>query len=446
MSTALLGMAMNACSPDEFDGGNEADLPSASAYSNAFSIDVDQSTNYATFSFDQSLGQGVYPVWIIDGSYSTSTSFSKYYRKAGDYSVKMLIGNKNGTSRDTLTSSFHVDKTKMTGFGGFDYDSEYNMWKNATPELASCYYAPGWSQIDDPTVSISLDEINITLPEATTDQWQAQVAINTGLSFDATKSYDCSFIITSTKDHGNITFKLDDTDAIFYKAGISATANEPVCVWFSDLTVETGNDISNGKIVFDFGGNEAGTVITIESMVIKEHDNDDGTVLPEVDTRVEPEWVALESDDNLWYSATLSDPTYYYAPGWSQIDDPTLTTGTNSWTLTFPSATYERWQNQFAIPTDIAWDDAEQSIDFKVVIESSASFTGHCKLTDANSDDNYFFAEDVSLEEGGETTFWVTDVTIAVGAADQLKLVFDFGGNPDNTTVTIKNIILQKHN
>ena len=33
---------------------------------------------------------------------------------------------------------------------------------------------------------------------------------------------------------------------------------------------------------------------------------------------------------------------------------------------------------------------------------------------------------------------------MTVGAASALKLVFDFGGNADNTNITINNIVLQK--
>ncbi len=34
------------------------------------------------------------------------------------------------------------------------------------------------------------------------------------------------------------------------------------------------------KVVFDFGGNQADDEIMIESLVLKDHANDDGTVVP----------------------------------------------------------------------------------------------------------------------------------------------------------------------
>ena len=41
-----------------------------------------------------------------------------------------------------------------------------------------------------------------------------------------------------------------------------------------------GLDIDNVKLVFDFGGNETDTEMTIKNIVVKEHSCDDGTVLP----------------------------------------------------------------------------------------------------------------------------------------------------------------------
>ena len=54
-----------------------------------------------------------------------------------------------------------------------------------------------------------------------------------------------------------------------------------------------------------------------------------------------------------------------------------------------------------------------------------------------------FLLEDVKLTAGEDVTAKVinakgVDIT-------QAKLVFDFGGNPANTEVIIKDIILQKH-
>ena len=84
--TLFAGLVMTACSPEEFEGA-DGNIPQVSDFADNFVVTVDQTTNYANFEFKSAIG--VSPVWIIDGeSYSASYSFSKYYRKKGDYTVE----------------------------------------------------------------------------------------------------------------------------------------------------------------------------------------------------------------------------------------------------------------------------------------------------------------------------------------------------------------------
>lgn len=166
MLTLILNIT--ACSPESFTSPNEAGIPVVSDYEDCIRIDVNQETNYVTFSFQ---GQkGVMPVWIIDGkNYSSSFNMTKYYRKAGDYSVEVKIANSNGVSDRAITRNFHIDKTIMTGFGGFDPESNFNIWRTATISEPTFWYAPGWSQIADPAYSLVNGTYTVTLPEATSE-------------------------------------------------------------------------------------------------------------------------------------------------------------------------------------------------------------------------------------------------------------------------------------
>ena len=204
MLTLILNIT--ACSPESFTSPNEAGIPVVSDYEDCIRIDVNQETNYVTFSFQ---GQkGVMPIWIIDGkNYSSSFNMTKYYRKAGDYSVEVKIANSNGVSDRAITRNFHIDKTIMTGFGGFDPESNFNIWRTATISEPTFWYAPGWSQIADPAYSLVNGTYTVTLPEATSETWQAQMPIKTNIATDAGKNYDFSVILTSTIDHPNVTVK-----------------------------------------------------------------------------------------------------------------------------------------------------------------------------------------------------------------------------------------------
>lgn len=282
MAYALLGgLMLSACSAEEFSGAN-GELPNVADFADNFKIDVDQETNTANFTFDSKAG--ITPVWVIDGAYSSAFNLSKYYRKKGTYDVECFVKNRNGISKESVKKQFTVEKTKMNGFAGFVEDSEFNLFKKISfPEKPSAgYYAPGWSQIADPVCSYIKGCYTLKLPEATTERWQAQVPFtNLGISTSADKHYDFSVILTSNLGHGGVKVKLcqtDDDDAILMDKDIKLEAGEPKCLFGSDLD---GVDISNLKIVFDFGGNKAGDEIMIESLVLKDHANDDGTEVPE---------------------------------------------------------------------------------------------------------------------------------------------------------------------
>ena len=444
----MAGMTFTACSPEDFDSPNEAGIPVATDFESAVSIEVDQSTNYAYFNYDSQ--PGITPVWIIDGEdYSTSFSFSKYYRKAGDYSVEVKFSNLNGISDGSITKTFHVDKTVMNGFGGFVYESEFNLWAKAQVNAPTFWYAPGWAQIADPAYTFKNGSYTVTLPEATTDTWMAQMALRTDISTASTSNYDFSVIFTSTMDHPGVTVKLEDADgggAIYYcEKKIALTANEPVCFWMSDMP---GIDIANVALTLDFGGNAAGSVITIENIVLKDHANDDGTVIPEV-AEPEPTWVALDSEDNLWNQANFTNTYFYANPDWSPRPSQELKIDGRTYTISFPDATEAQWQNQVAFSTVLS-ADVETEYDFCIKMKASQDVRGvTVKLVqtdepDVKHDGNFFFADNVDLVADTEVKFYRTKVK-APEAMHAISLVLDFGGNPANTNVEIKDIIIQTH-
>ncbi|SHE45953.1 hypothetical protein [Dysgonomonas macrotermitis] len=439
----LMALVQAGCSPDDFTSPNGA-IPLATEYEDAIQIDIDQTTNYVTFSFT---GKGVTPVWILDGkTYSSSFSMKKYYRKAGDYSIDVKIANANGMSDGVITKTFHIDKTIISGFGGFVYDSDFNLWKKATIDAPTFWYAPGWSQIADPAYTLSDGAYTLSLPEATTDTWQAQMALGTNMGSSEGTQYDFSVILTSSQDHPHVMIKLVDStdDNVFYFAETRAlTANEPTCFWKSEME---GLDISKLKLVLDFGGNAAGTEMIVENIVFKDHANDDGTVIPDGGSVPEPNWVAVDSADNLWHGVTFTT-SFHYAPGWNQIADPAFTVDGTEYSLVLPSATFDQWQCQVHLITPALATTSAENYDFKVTLNASNDISGvTIKLVQDGGGDNdniFIFTERFDLRAGENIAAKVIDATgVDITKA---KLVFDFGGNPDNTTVLIKDVILQVH-
>lgn len=443
---ALAALGLAACSEEKVIDVNTAAIPLITDYADNFQVTVDQETNNATFTFT---GRDAYPVWIIDGkSYSTDLTFTRYYRKAGDYAVEVKVGNSNGISQGALPLSFHIDKTAMSGFGGFNFEYEHNLWLTATRKINSFFYAPGWAQLPDPSYTFTDDAFSVTLPAATTDQWQAQCHIGTDICLTAGEHYDGSFIFTSNVNITQAVLKIhpdgddDDAHSFFPNQKIRLTAGEPTTFWFSDL--EAAVDMNNLVFTLDFGGNPENAEISVENFVIKNHIYDDGTVLPELPKTPEPNWAAWDSPDNLLMSSNFSF-SFYYAPGWSPLPDPTVTSADGVYTIDLPSATFEQWQAQWFFNTDLAIDNLDQEYDFHIAFESNVDVPSvMVKLTDTDNDKNYFFAETVALTGGARNTFWQAAIK-APAAMGKVSLVLDFGGNPDGTTVKVSEICFQKH-
>lgn len=151
-----------------------------------------------------------------------------------------------------------------------------------------------------------------------------------------------------------------------------------------------------------------------------------------------------EESSNLWNSAAPT-MSFWYAPGWNQIADPGFKAdGDWNYVVTCPSATTDQWQAQVHFLNLGISTSASKSYDFQVILESNASFNGATiKLHKSGNDGVYYFTDRHELEAGKE--FIYQESNFAGQDIDDLDLVFDFGGCPDNTEVIIKDIIIREH-
>lgn len=382
--------------------------------------------------------QTLFPYISCDNQYNTPK-----------FRIESITGSKLVLVYDDGTIAWHyilTSKAEEQSFDGFDPDSEYNMFKNCT-YTNEFFYAPGWAQIADPTLTANGNSFTIDLPVATSEKWQAQVKFLTDMSTSAASNYDFSCKLMSNTNHNNVTVKLvktGDDDTYYFEETIVLKAYEEYVFYKSDMP---GLDMDNVSLVLDFGGNAENTQVTLSDVVLKDHANDDGTVLPseEEDKTV----YTYDSENNLWKVNVDDTDAYttefYYAPGWSQIADPRFTKNGGNYTIMLPSATSEQWQAQVKIKTGIA-AEADVAYDFSCTLMSNKELRGATvKLTDgANDADNFFFTERVDLAPYEEYVLTVPASKLAIGASQGLMLVLDFGGCQDNTTVTVNNIVLQK--
>ena len=363
-------------------------------------------------------------------------------------SADLVIDNGEIAWHFTITSGAAEVK-----FNGFNYNHEANLWKPVDAEGAHSYsffYAPGWTQIADPEVSCAGGKYTFSLPSATSEQWQAQCFIipTTDLPLSAATNYDFSCILNSSTDIKKVTLKLTDTtnDGNFlFTENVNLTAFEDYVFYLSDLP---GIDAATVKMVFDFGGNPDNTEVSVSNIVLKDHAIDDGTVLPSVPEEpvAGPEEYKYDSEANLWKAADAAHSySFFYAPSWSQIPDPEVENNGNEYLLKLPSATFAQWQAQFhIIPDNPVALESSKSYDFSVVLNSTTDIRAvTLKLTENGNDDNFLFTENVNLTAFEDYIFDLSDLPGIDAAA--VKMVFDFGGNPDNTEVTIKRIVLKDH-
>ena len=306
-------------------------------------------------------------------------------------------------------------------------DAASNLWKSAT-YTNFFYYAPGWAQIADPTIEVNGNSYKISLPSATSDQWQAQVHFQTDMSTNSATAYDFRCIFNATQDMNGVTVKLtmDGDDNVFYfTERVNLKAYEEYV--FKRVNME-GIDMAKVNLVFDFGGNPDNTEVTVSSIILQEHGS--GKV----------SWNA-DSSCNIWNASTFNN-TFYYAPGWAQIADPTVTANGNSYTIALPAATSDQWQAQVHFHSTMS-SNSSTTYDFHCIISSTQDMGGvTVKLTKEGDDNTFYFAERVKVAAYEDYVFALTGM--AGLDMDLINLVFDFGGNPDNTEVTISKVIFKE--
>ena len=355
--------------------------------------------------------------------------------------------------RFILTSEADVRNVEESGF---DANSDFNMWKGVEYNMFY-YYAPDWAKIADPGFVAGNNDYTITLPEATTDQWQAQVAFKTtNISTSAANNYDFSCIINSDKDLNGATVKLvlDGNDETYYFADrIDLKAGQDYVFWKSDMP---GIDMDKVNLFFDFGGCAAGTNVNISNIVLKNHADDDGTVVPSGGD--DPDKPTMDWDpasgSNLWAAveagdAFISVTPWFASDGWSQIGDPTWKHENGEWSLTIPEGMGgSQWQGQFPINTTLT-AKMDKKYNFYLVLESDSDLPGvTIKLTEtddeAKHDDNFFFADRHDVKADEPFIYKAEGVTLPKNDAHALSLFFDFGGSPIGANIKISKIYFEE--
>ncbi|SFC36150.1 hypothetical protein SAMN04488494_3046 [Xylanibacter ruminicola] len=338
---------------------------------------------------------------------------------------------------------------------GFDANSDFNLWKGITPN-ATFYFNPGWGTERTGEMEAGYtggnNDYTVTVPDACSDRWQAQFHLHTDLNLKAGTNYDFSVIFNADKDIDGVTVKLTDeadADAIIDVADVNLKAGQDIVFWQSDIA---GKDLSKVKLVFDFGHATGATKINVSNVVIKDHANDDGTIVSgggEEGEKPVMDW-NYESGANLWKAVddgtVASEFAYWFADdSWTQITSPVCTHSGDTYELTMPDGIGgSQWQGQFHIDTKLT-ASASKAYNFYCVLEADNDCAGVTfKLTDGG-DSNFLLEERIPVKADEPLIVKREGLTLKDGAdADQLRMFFDFGGTPAGTHVKISKIYLEE--
>lgn len=363
-----------------------------------------------------------------------------------------LVYDGNGINwHFTLTSKAPGGDEPAT-FNGYKYDSDGNLWKNMAYTNEQYYaHGDGWEANANP---IGIESTNgnqsfkISLPDESNQQWQAQAKFLTNMVTNASTNYDFSAKFTATQDIKGATVKLvlHGDDNTFYFADRIDLVGGETYVFYKDNMA--GIDMNAVDLVLDFGGAPAGTEVELFDIVLKDHAFNDGAGHPEEIADNAP--YSYDDENNVWKTIDASDceMTFFYTDAsWTEYPEkPGFVHDGNQYTVTLPNATEAQWQAQVAFHTNLSCKKGDK-FDFGMLINPSNDLKAvTIKLVKNGGGDNdkiFFFEKKVDLV-AGEDNVIKFPAQVSPDDMDRIALFFDFGGNPANTEIVMKNIVLKK--
>lgn len=101
--------------------------------------------------------------------------------------------------------------------------------------------------------------------------WEPTTAYTYLSTTSASENYDFRVSLKANQNITGVTVKLaqtDDDNVFLFMERYDLTANEECIVKIIDVE---GVDINPAKLIFDFGGNPAGTEVVIKDIILQTH-------------------------------------------------------------------------------------------------------------------------------------------------------------------------------
>ena len=330
---------------------------------------------------------------------------------------------------------------------GFKYDFEHNLWKDANVWVASTWFADdNWGELpNQPDVTLTANKgIQFHTPATTGNtQWQGQLHVETNIEVHSGITYDFSCNVDVPKA-GAVTVKVQkvgDDDTFFVADRVDVEPNGSI-VWFSDVEGFDGTL----KIAFDFAG-YGDCDIEVSNIVFKEHQYDDGTVIPAA--AVAP---VISDADNLFADFKVEKwSTWFADSSWSELaGQPEILFFNDGYSFIAPEGTgSDQWQGQVHVWTNVK-TSADNKYDYVMTIQSDRDIKGvTVKIqkgdslgADADADDNTFIVLDrVDVEEGVPYLYYFKNKQGI--DTNNLQICMDYAGAPNKANITVSGLKMQ---
>lgn len=151
---------------------------------------------------------------------------------------------------------------------------------------------------------------------------------------------------------------------------------------------------------------------------------------------------AGRTPQNIYVSpGTIPADNIHFAPNWEKNDNYSYTLSDFGATFVLTDATSLRWQAQFKMPTGVSFT-SEDVYQLEFDYKANNSFTGIVKLYKSTDDNTYAVNEELGINT---TIQHFKSQVYTNKPLENVLLLFDFGGNPANTTIEVTNIKLIKY-
>ena len=465
MALALAAVLSVGCVQEQFELDPNK-VPSASDLQ--VKIDVDQATNYVTFSIEN---QGMVPMWLfgeekIDGKANkkyayTGNGISLRFRDAGTHSVEVKAYNAHGISLGSKQVEFSLENTYRDPFDASKYVTFFAgstekvwEWNSSVAGHFGCG-EPGTEGLNWWTCGANEKADWGLYDDRMTFTKDGKYTYNPGEGGMVYVNKDSGFGPEYNTNDGNDYLVPIQTYTVDYSfenewndAGIEDVylvlpegANLSYIPNPEALTTNTRYKLLEGTNTKKLAlVNDNGAIAWKYEFV------PEGSAKPE-DPKPEAGDVVfdVDSERNMWKNAAMDVSFWFANNDWGQIENPAYTAEGNTHTIIIPEGIgTQRWQGQMVFNNTGLVTSADKKYDFQLILNSTADHGGvTIKLTQQDNDNVFFFEDAHAVTAYEEFKYQVKGVQ-GVDHTNA-KLVLDFGGAVPGSTVEIKDIILQEH-